>query len=242
MNLFPDQAEALSQKIAEQSKKTHQSKILVFPPVALIHSVVNQLKETKAEVGAQNISEFNDGAFTGENSTELIKQTGCAWTLVGHSERRSLFHESDQVCQRKIDKAIRSGLNVIYCIGENENQRDSGDYLKVISDQLNFFIDGVMDQNSDLDFCVAYEPVWAIGTGKNAKISQVVEVHQMIREKLDNSKIGNDSQKINILYGGSAKKTNAADLLKQDLVDGLLIGGSSLTEEFIQIINISEEL
>lgn len=168
-------------------------------------------------VGAQNCSQHKDGAFTGENSAAALKDLGAHFTLVGHSERRQIFGESDEVCLAKNLRALSHGLVVIYCVGETLDEREAGRTLEVVHRQLKEGMRGL--EFTAQTFMIAYEPVWAIGTGKVATPAQAQEVHAAIRAEVGGLKI---------LYGGSVKPDNASELLKQQDIDGALVGGSSL--------------
>ena len=210
--------------------------VLVCPPFVYLGAVVAALGATQISVGAQDLYTEQEGAFTGEISASMLKDTGCVYVLCGHSERRHIIGETDQLVNRKVSAAINGGLVPILCVGEKIQQRQSGKTSEVVNTQLN---EGLADLNAEQisGVTMAYEPVWAIGTGLTATPAQAQEVHCLIREKLS-EKIGKASaEKIRILYGGSAKPDNAADLMVEQDIDGLLVGGASLkADDFLQII------
>ena len=196
--------------------------VIVFPPYVYIPQVLASLSDTVIAVGAQNVSERKVGAYTGEVSSEMLRDIGCQYCLVGHSERRSLYGENDRQVAKKFHQAQLAGLKPILCLGETLKQREKGKTFDLISAQIDTVLDcaGV---NSLSDAIIAYEPVWAIGTGKPATIDQIQLVHQYIREKL-----GASGVKTRILYGGSVTPANTAELLFQADIDGVLVGGASL--------------
>lgn len=196
--------------------------VIVFPPYVYIPQVLASLSDTVIAVGAQNVSERKVGAYTGEVSSEMLRDIGCQYCLVGHSERRSLYGENDRQVAEKFYQAQLAGLKPILCLGETLKQREQGETLGLISAQIDTVLDcaGV---SCFSDAIVAYEPIWAIGTGKSAAVDQIQLVHQYIREKL-----GEFGAKTRILYGGSVTPANTAELLSQADIDGILVGGASL--------------
>lgn len=190
------------------------------------------------KVGAQNISENNHGAFTGENSAESVKDLGAHFTLIGHSERRALYGETSEICNKKIQKALENDLKVIYCVGETLEEREAGNTMKVIQSQLKEGFTGI-NLNPD-QIVIAYEPVWAIGTGKTATPEMAGEVHAEIRKLLKTH--GGRAEDISILYGGSVKPNNIDGLLKVKDIDGALVGGASLTAaNFGELVKIGSK-
>lgn len=179
-------------------------------------------------LGAQDVSEFANGAYTGEVSASMLRDFGCTFVIVGHSERRSLFGESDEIVGRKAAAALTAGIEPIVCVGETLAQRDAGRVVDVIGAQLNATL-GVLGREGMGCITIAYEPVWAIGTGRSATAAQAGEVHRAIRAWL--MERGVDSSRVRILYGGSMKPQNAVELFATECVDGGLIGGASLVPE-----------
>lgn len=189
-------------------------------------------------VGAQNLSQEEKGAFTGEVSAMQIKSTGASHVILGHSERRAIFNETNESLSKKTDKALEHGLVPIFCIGETQEERESGSFFEVLRKQLK---EGVFHL-SDADFkkiIIAYEPVWAIGTGLTATPDQAQEVHAFIREEIANQYDRSTADSTSILYGGSCNPKNAAELFAKKDIDGGLIGGASLkSRDFLDIINV----
>lgn len=209
----------------------NQSKRVICPPALYLQQVAALIAESDIALGAQNIDWRESGAFTGEVSGQMAKDVGAEFVIVGHSERRSLFGETDENCAAKVSAAIAAGLKPILCVGETKAQRDAGEALQVVSRQLK----AALSQTLLEHVVVAYEPVWAIGTGDTATPQQAAEVHDHIRQelsRLDADKAG----AVKILYGGSVNADNAASLFAMDNIDGALVGGASLkAKEFSAI-------
>ncbi len=208
--------------------------VAVCPPFVYIPEVASLLQGTPVAWGAQNLSEHESGAYTGEVAGPMVKDFGCSYVIVGHSERRSLYGESDELVARKFAAARRFGLMPILCVGELLEEREAGQTEQVVARQLDavLALEGV---DALAGAVIAYEPVWAIGTGKTATPEQAQEVHAFIRAKIAKQ---NDTiaRQIRILYGGSVKGSNAAELFRMPDIDGGLIGGASLNaEEFLTI-------
>ena len=208
---------------------------VICPPAALLGSVLAQTKNSKLSVGGQDCHANISGAHTGDTSAELLKDIGCQYVLTGHSERRTDHGESNADVNAKSKTALSAGLVPIICIGETEAERVSGKTLKVIEEQV---AESLPDDADPSRIVLAYEPVWAIGTGKTATPDDVAEVHNFIRGLLV-ARFGDEAaQKINILYGGSVKPSNAAELLAVSNVDGALVGGASLKVEDFWAIGV----
>jgi triosephosphate isomerase len=210
--------------------------VIVCPAFTSLLEAYTLLKDTKIKLGAQNMYFETSGAFTGEISASMLKSVGCEYVILGHSERRTIFGETDELINNKIKKANASGLKPIFCVGELLEEREAGITDKVIEKQIK---SGLKDISSEEmgNVIIAYEPVWAIGTGKTASPEQAQEVHKFIRS-LINEKYGDSiSDKIVIQYGGSVNNKNAKELLSQKDIDGALVGGASLkADAFIDII------
>lgn len=222
--------ESIDRLLTGLSEIRSAAEIAVFPPHVYISEVVSALCGSGIEVGAQNVSEYQAGAYTGEVAADMLQDIGCRYVLVGHSERRNLFGENDRQVAEKFVASQRCGLTPVLCVGETLDQRASGKALAVISAQLCAVLERV-SLESVCKGVIAYEPVWAIGTGKTATAEQAQEIHREIRLQL-----GEPGLKTRILYGGSVKAANAAELFSQQDIDGALIGGASLdSEEFREI-------
>ena len=197
--------------------------------------------DIKIQIGAQNLSQYEQGAYTGEISSIMLKELGCSSVLVGHSERRGIFKEDNAVVAQKFSLAIESNLTPILCVGENLEQRESGKYLDIILEQLSSVIE-LNGINALTKSIIAYEPVWAIGTGKNASPEQAQEIHLAIRSFLQ-TKDKPVSEQVRIIYGGSVNPNNAETILNQKDIDGVLVGGASLSSiDFVSICEISKKV
>jgi triosephosphate isomerase (TIM) len=216
--------------------KIQDVEVMIAPTFLSLPLVAASIEGTKIKIGAQNLYFEKQGAFTGEVSAAMIKAAGAQYVIIGHSERRLYFEETDTSVCRKIKSAIEEGLKPILCIGESETQRDEEKTFSVLDKQVS---DGLKGFGPDelAQLVLAYEPVWAIGTGKTASVDQVGQVHQYLRSLLENLFSSNLAHTTRILYGGSVKPENAKDLMSIKDVDGALVGGASLdANNFIKII------
>jgi triosephosphate isomerase len=210
--------------------------VIVCPAFTSLSEAYTLLKDTKIKLGAQNMYFETSGAFTGEISASMLKSVGCEYVILGHSERRTIFGETDELINNKIKKANASGLKPIFCVGELLEEREAGITEKVIEKQIR---SGLKDISSEEmgNVIIAYEPVWAIGTGKTASPQQAEEVHKFIRSLINDKYGASVSENIIIQYGGSVNNKNARELLSQKDIDGALVGGASLkADSFIEII------
>eukprot|EP01091_Cochliopodium_minus_P008981 TRINITY_DN2127_c0_g1_i1.p1 TRINITY_DN2127_c0_g1~~TRINITY_DN2127_c0_g1_i1.p1 ORF type:complete len:254 (-),score=80.38 TRINITY_DN2127_c0_g1_i1:46-807(-) len=223
--------------VSSLNQKTYKDvDVLVAPPSIYIDFTSNLLKK-EILLSAQNCHFETSGAFTGEISAEQIKDSGLEWVILGHSERRHIFKEDDNTLTKKIQHAQKVGLNVIACIGETLEQREKGQTIQINSEQLKAFSLGITDWNKVV---IAYEPVWAIGTGKNATPEMAQEVHKELRNWLAVNVSQKVAESTRIIYGGSVKPNNARQLSEQPDIDGFLVGGASLeAKDFISIIESS---
>ena len=214
--------------------------VLFAPPFIGIYAVSESVKNAgnKVFVSAQNIYFEDEGAFTGEVSAEMIKSAGANWVILGHSERRSIFGETDEVINKKVKKALASNLSVILCVGETLWEREAGAEVETVLAQTGKGLEGI--QNLD-NVVIAYEPVWAIGTGKTASPADAEAMHLAIRNYIAKIRNKDAADKIRILYGGSMKPENAKELMAQPDIDGGLVGGASLkADQFLKIINFDK--
>lgn len=211
------------------------TEILICPPHHLLFPMAKAVAGTPIMLGAQNAHYETEGAFTGEVSVPMLAETGCQYIIIGHSERRQIFHEDHALLARKVRAVVNHGLTVIYCVGETLDQRESGKTESVVRAQL----DEVLTRDvAPGQLVIAYEPVWAIGTGKTASPQQAQEVHLFIRKWLSSALGESAGSQIQILYGGSVKPGNAAELLRQPDIDGALVGGACLAAaDFLAIIS-----
>lgn len=212
-------------------------RVFLAVPFTAIEGSVDAAQGTRISIGGQNMHDEPEGAFTGEVSARMLKASGAEFVILGHSERRQNFIETDSFIHRKLVRALQEGLTPILCIGELPHERESGDYEKIIKLQLEEAFQGVT-QSQAAQIVVAYEPIWAIGTGKTATPQIAQTMHRFIRNWLE-SRFGVDvSEKICLLYGGSVKPDNIASLMEQTDIDGVLVGGASLdVKSFAQIVN-----
>jgi len=226
MNNGPTQARAVARTFADMHAPSAAT-VIIFPPAVSIEAVRTELKERPdIIVGVQNVSTEDAGAFTGETSAPMARDAGAAFALVGHSERRHIFGETDSETALKCAAGVRAGLTPMLCVGELLEQREAGETLAVVQRQLEAGLSR-LDADQIVALAIAYEPVWAIGTGRTASPSDATEVHSAIRRALSEM-VGQRSAEIPILYGGSVNPTNAGELLAARDVDGLLVGGASL--------------
>lgn len=234
---------ALASAVAAAAKGASKVDVVVSPPATALAAVASTLEEAggKVEVSAQNLYPKDSGAFTGEISAPMIKAAGGKWVILGHSERRAIFGETDAFIRQKIEAAVAAGLRPIACIGETLEEREAGNTLSVVFQQLDAFSD--LLEASATEIVIAYEPVWAIGTGKVASPEQAEEVHAAIRGRLAEKVSPAVAQKTRILYGGSVKGSNAKELLGCANIDGALVGGASLVaQDFGAIIAAAQGL
>ncbi|HYR75512.1 MAG TPA: triose-phosphate isomerase [Pyrinomonadaceae bacterium] len=212
--------------------------VVIAPVFTALKSVADRLDGSNIKIAAQNCAaEQKEGAFTGEVAASMVRDAGCSHVIVGHSERRQYFFESDEIVSRKTQAGLAAGLTVIVCVGETLEQRDQGSAESVVRNQLAGGLSWLTA--SDLDrIIVAYEPVWAIGTGRTATPEQAQEMHAFIRRVFAERHSAAASDAIRVLYGGSVKPDNIAGLMKQPDIDGALVGGASLqAESFAEIVN-----
>ncbi|MCB0281424.1 MAG: triose-phosphate isomerase [Calditrichaeota bacterium] len=236
------EAQQLANQIKIRSTEIKKTEIILCPPFSALALVHEQVKDSSITVGAQNLYWEKEGAFTGEISAGMIKSCGAAYVIIGHSERRQYFGETDATVNKRIKAALAEGLKAIVCVGESLDQRESGVTAKVIETQVTAGLEG-LSKDDMKNLIIAYEPVWAIGTGKTATPEQAQEVHAQIRGLID-AQFGSDvAEKIKIQYGGSVKPENAETLLSQPDIDGALVGGACLkAETFLPIIQAAELL
>jgi len=221
---------------SEILKKERNCDIIICPNYIALSEAYRIIVNTPIKLGAQNIYFEENGAFTGETSADMVKSAGCEYVILGHSERRTIFNESDEIINLKIKQALKHRLKPIFCVGETLDEREKNLTKSVVKYQIE---NGLNNINYDdiLNIIIAYEPVWAIGTGKNATPEQAEEVHYFIRDLIKEKYSSDISDKIIIQYGGSVKPENSRDLLSQENIDGALVGGACLkVDTFIQII------
>ena len=243
MNCGPvDAAELLEGLKNAKAEVAEEVDVLVCPPFVSLGMSVNYLQDTDIHVGAQNIHFEDNGAFTGEISASMLTECGCSFVIIGHSERREYFGETDSSVNKKIKKALEFDLVPVLCVGESLDQRKQDIHFDLVKNQVKAALEGISGDEA-LDVVIAYEPIWAIGTGETASKEQAQEMHAHIRSVVDDLYDQETADGIRILYGGSMKPANAEELLSQPDVDGGLIGGASLdAESFAGIISTAEKL
>ena len=239
MNMLPNEAIDFIQGLEEKVKGTENEVVLCVPYTDIFYCVMNA-QDTNIKIGAQNMHWEEKGAYTGEVSAEMLKSVGVEYVIIGHSERRQYFAETDEKVNKKLKKALAVGLKPIVCVGETLEQREQGITMQVITAQTEKALDGLTAEEVE-KVIVAYEPIWAIGTGKTATKEDANEACKKIRDKIAEI-YGNDiSENVIIQYGGSMKPSNAKELLEMPDIDGGLIGGASLkVEDFSQIVNYNK--
>ncbi len=214
--------------------------IVVAPPFTALFAVGKELHGSSIKLSAQNLHWEEKGAYTGEISPLMLKELDCKYVIIGHSERRQYFGESDEIVNRKIKAALKNDIKPIFCIGETLMERESGETFNVIKRQLESGLKDIKEEEIK-EMVIAYEPVWAIGTGKTATPDQAEEVHSFIRERLETLFSKEISEKVRIQYGGSVTPENIKRLMQQANIDGALVGGASLSaESFSRIVRFKE--
>jgi triosephosphate isomerase len=237
MNTTRSAGVELAKALAESVGKNSEVEVAVCPPNVYLAAVAEAVEGSGVAVGAQNCYHEESGAFTGETSCGMLLDVGCKYVILGHSERRHVLGESNEVVNQKVLAALASGLKPIVCVGETLTQREAGQTNDVVWEQFFGSLAGVTAQQM-ANVVIAYEPVWAIGTGKVASPEQAEEVHAALRRILEIRYTNEIAEKVCIQYGGSVKPDNAATLLAQPNIDGALVGGASLkADSFLGIIN-----
>ena len=239
MNNDLDASKSLVKKIAKGIKKEElkNTRVIVAPTFVNLAKVVKKAKKTKVEVAAQNMHFEKNGAFTGEISAEMLKSVGVEIVILGHSERREYFGETDAILAKKVDAALANKMEVIFCFGEVLEDRKAGNHFKVVESQIK---NGLfhLEASAFKNIVLAYEPVWAIGTGETASPEQAQDMHAFIRKTLSNKYGADLANSVSILYGGSVKPNNAQEIFSKPDVDGGLIGGAALNaDDFFAIVN-----
>lgn len=239
MNLLAGEAVELVTTLKNQLADA-EAEVVVCPAFPALHAVSQVLKDSSIAVGGQNCYSKESGAFTGEVSPQMLKDVGCTWTIIGHSERREIFEESDEFLNEKLHFALDSGLNVMFCVGETLEQRESDQMNDVLTRQVTKGLDGIQEKQFE-HIALAYEPVWAIGTGVTATPDQAEEAHAFVRQLVRDQFGETVANDLRIQYGGSVKPENAGELMGKPNVNGALVGGASLkSESFIGIVRASQ--
>ncbi|WP_066503611.1 triose-phosphate isomerase [Abyssisolibacter fermentans] len=236
MNKNISEAVELVNSIKEESNKT-DVEVVVCVPATCLNEVKKATKDTKLKIGAQNMHWEESGAFTGEISPIMLNEIGVDYVIIGHSERRQYFNETDETVNKKIKSAISHKINPILCVGETLEQRESGKEKEVVKNQIVKDLEDISAEDVQ-KIVIAYEPIWAIGTGKTASSDDANEMAAFIREAVKELYTEEVSENVSIQYGGSVKPKNVTEIMNKSDIDGALVGGASLkAEDFIQLIN-----
>lgn len=233
MNMTPSEAKDYLEKV-KNSITGASCEVVFCVPYVSITSAVDVVCGTDIKIGAQNMHYLDNGAYTGEISANMLLECGVQYVIIGHSERRMYYNETDELVNKKIIKALSCAISPIVCVGETLEQRENNIEKDIINYQIQKAFEGIAKEDA-IKLAVAYEPIWAIGTGKTATDDQANQMCAYIREVLNN-KYGAASQDISILYGGSVNDANISNLMKCSDIDGALVGGASLKESFIKIV------
>jgi triosephosphate isomerase len=237
MNKNCEETEDLLNELIEKLPLDKEVQIVVAPTFVNLASAVDHLEFTNITVAAQNLHQAESGAYTGEISADMLKSVGVNTVIIGHSERRAIFHETDAIIANKVDAALKHDMTVIFCFGEELKDRQNNQHFNVVENQLR---DGLFHLGKEAweDIILAYEPVWAIGTGETASPEQAQEMHAFIRETVRHTYGSDVAEDVSILYGGSVKPDNAQEIFGKPDVDGGLIGGAALkADDFVAIVN-----
>jgi triosephosphate isomerase len=237
MNKNCEETEDLLNELIEKLPIDKEVQIVVAPTFVNLASAVDHLEFTNITVAAQNLHQAESGAYTGEISADMLKSVGVNTVILGHSERRAIFHETDAIIANKVDAALKHDMTVIFCFGEELKDRQNNQHFNVVENQLR---DGLFHLGKEAweDIILAYEPVWAIGTGETASPEQAQEMHAFIRETVRHTYGSDVAEDVSILYGGSVKPDNAQEIFSKPDVDGGLIGGAALkADDFVAIVN-----
>ena len=237
MNKNCEETEDLLNELIEKLPIDKEVQIVVAPTFVNLASAVDHLEFTNITVAAQNLHQAESGAYTGEISADMLKSVGVNTVILGHSERRAIFHETDAIIANKVDTALKHDMTVIFCFGEELKDRQNNQHFNVVENQLR---DALFHLGKEAweDIILAYEPVWAIGTGETASPEQAQEMHAFIRETVRHTYGSDVAEDISILYGGSVKPDNAQEIFSKPDVDGGLIGGAALkADDFVAIVN-----
>jgi triosephosphate isomerase len=237
MHLTIAEAQKLAGEIARSASDVQDRDVMIAPPFTALAPVAETLADTNVILAGQNASWAEQGAFTGDISPLMLKDAGCSMVILGHSERRHIFGETDEMINKRVKACLAADITPILCIGETLEERETGSTFKVLAEQLRLGLQDVGIHSSQ-ELIIAYEPVWAIGTGKTASADQAQEVHAFIRNLLEDIFEKNIARGIRILYGGSVNPENVDILMAQNDVDGALVGGAALkADSFGRIIH-----
>ena len=240
MNMLPDETIKMIEELAPKIKSTQSEVILCVPYTDLFYALLTA-QNTNIKIGAQNMHWEDSGAYTGEVSANMLKAIGVEYVIIGHSERRQYFNETDESVNKKLKKAISVGLKPIVCVGETLQERESNKHIEVVTKQIEKALDGLEPEQVE-NTIIAYEPIWAIGTGKTATSEDANDMVKAIRQEISKLYGQIVADRVIIQYGGSVKASNAKELFTTSDIDGGLVGGASLkSDEFANIVNFDKE-
>ena len=221
----------------KDSINTTEVDVVICPNEVSLSNIADMIFETNIYLGAQNVFYEDKGAYTGETSADMLLSVGVEYCIVGHSERRQYFNETNEDVNKKIKKLLEKDIKPIFCVGETLEQRNAGELFTFIETQIKEGLNGLEAKYLEKDLVIAYEPIWAIGTGVTATSEQAEEMCKFIRENIEKLYSAKTASKVRILYGGSVKPSNANEILNMEDIDGALVGGASLTNDFVAIVN-----
>lgn len=236
MNYCVNKAENFVMEIKDRIN-TDEVDVVICPNFVSLDRVSDAIDGTNIKLGAQNVYFEDKGAYTGETSVNMLSAVGVSYCIVGHSERRQYFNETNEIVNKKAKKLLEKDIAPIVCVGETLEERESDKMFEVVEKQVKESLDGIDEQSIKNKVVVAYEPIWAIGTGKTATAEQANEMCKHIRNVISNMYSEKVAQNVRIQYGGSVKPANANEILNMSDIDGALVGGASLTNDFVAIVN-----
>lgn len=236
MNYTANEAENFVNEIKDRIN-TDEVDVVIFPNFVSLDRVSNILDDTKIMLGAQNVYFEDKGAYTGETSVDMLISVNAKYCIVGHSERRQYFGETDEIVNKKAKKLLEKDLNPIICVGETLEQRNEGKMYEIVKSQIVNSLNGITEEQMKRNVVIAYEPIWAIGTGVTATSEQAEDMCKFIRKTILDIYNEVVADKVRIQYGGSVKPSNASEILNMENIDGALVGGAALTNDFVAIVN-----
>lgn len=236
MNYTVSQAEYFVNEIVDRIN-TDEVDVVICPNFVSLDRVSNILEDTKVKLGAQNVYYEDKGAFTGETSVDMLISVNVKYCIVGHSERRQYFGETDEIVNKKVKKLLEKDINPIVCVGETLEQRNDEKMFEVVKSQIVNSLKDITEEQMKRNIVIAYEPIWAIGTGVTATSDQAEAMCKFIRDTIKNMYNEVVADKVRIQYGGSVKPSNVSEILNMENIDGALVGGASLTDDFVAIVN-----
>lgn len=236
MNYTITEAESFVESIKDKINVDYVD-VVICPNFVSLNNISNVLEGTNIKLGAQNVYPEDKGAYTGEISAPMLVSAFVDYCIIGHSERRSIFNESNEFINKKAKKLLENNIKPIICVGETLEERESGKMFDVVSKQLLECIEDISKDEMEKNVIVAYEPIWAIGTGKTASSDDANKMCNFIRKSIEEKYGSKTAEKIRILYGGSVNPTNAKEILEMEDIDGALVGGASLKNDFVAIVN-----